>query len=127
MPHQKSKRNRIVASFKNLNEIGRCNCKDKTTIINEFVAPTGYTRSYASYLLSSHGNQVRIKPNMVMEAPVDKKPLRQRKRIYDDKVLKPLKRIWLIMGCICGKRLVPMLKEVIPVLKKHNEITFEPY
>jgi hypothetical protein len=33
-----------------------------------------------------------------------------------------LKKIWLIMGYICGKRLAPILKEIIFRLKEYNEI-----
>jgi hypothetical protein len=40
-------------------------------------------------------------------------------------VLDALKKIWLIMGCICGKRLAPMLEEVIGVLQRHKEIELE--
>jgi hypothetical protein len=30
------------------------------------------------------------------------------------------------MDCICGKRLAPVLKDIIPVLESHNEIRLEP-
>jgi len=103
----------------------RASKKEKTMILNEFVALTNYNRFYASYLLSSHGKRIWVKSNVVMEAQVNKKPKRQRMKIYDGKVLKALTKIWLIMGCICGKRLKPILKEIILVLKKHNEIALD--
>lgn len=34
--------------------------KDKVLLLNEFIALTGYTRSYATYVLRSHGKKVRI-------------------------------------------------------------------
>jgi hypothetical protein len=40
-------------------------------------------------------------------------------------VFTALLNIWLIMDCICGKRLAPMLKELVPLLQKHREITID--
>lgn len=34
-------------------------------------------------------------------------------------------KIWLIMDCICGKRLAPILKEIIRVLVRHKEIRID--
>jgi hypothetical protein len=54
-----------------------------------------------------------------------KKVKRIRDRTYDEQVVKVLKKVWLIMGFICGKRLKPALKEVIPVLEKYKEIELD--
>lgn len=100
--------------------------KQKGTILDEFTQLTGYTRCYASYLLGNHGKRVRISSNVVVVGDVRKrKKKRDRHTIYDSRVLDALKKIWLIMDCICGKRLAPMLKEVIEVLERHKEIEFE--
>ncbi len=36
-------------------------------------------------------------------------------------------KIWLIMDCICicGKRLAPILREIVPRLEKHREIRLD--
>lgn len=97
---------------------------EKGIILSELTFLTGYHRTYASWLLSNHGRKIRVSHGLVIETEVNRnsKPKRQRERIYGDKVLRALTKIWLIMGCICGKRLAPILKEIIPRLKEHNEI-----
>lgn len=102
---------------------------EKGIILSELTSLTGYHRTYASWLLSNHGRKIRISHKLVIETEVNrnKKPERQRERIYGDKVLRALTKIWLIMGCICGKRLAPMLKEIIPRLKEHNEVLKAQY
>ena len=100
--------------------------KQKGIILDEFTQLTGYTRCYASYLLGRHGKRIRIRGNVVVVGDVRVRTSRRnRHKIYDTKVLDALKKIWLIMDCICGKRLAPVLKEVIRVLERHNEIELE--
>lgn len=100
--------------------------REKGRILDEFTQLTGYTRCYASYLLGNHGKRVRISSNVVLVGDVRKRiKKRNRHTIYNTKVLDALKKIWLIMDCICGKRLAPMLKEVIEVLERHKEIELE--
>ncbi len=99
--------------------------KQKGIILEEFVALTGYDRCYATRLLRTHGKKVYINGNTVIVGDVGKKIKKQRSRFYDQVVLTVLTKIWLIMDCICGKRLVPMLPDLIPILKKHHEITLD--
>ncbi len=111
---------RVIASrYRNSNK------KEKGEILEQFVELTGYTRSYASYLLGSHGKKLRITSNVVIVGDVGKKTKRNRDKTYDSRVLDALKKIWFIMDCICGKRLAPMLGEVIGVLERFGEIEFE--
>ncbi len=99
--------------------------KQKCIILEGFTALTGYARCYAAYLLRNHGKKKYIGEKLVIVGDVGKKTRRQVQRFYDQKVCAALKEIWLIMDCICGKRLAPMLKEVIPILQKHNEIEID--
>lgn len=102
--------------------------REKGIILDEFTQLTGYTRCYASYLLGRHGKRVRIRGNVIVVGDVRVRTRRRsRHKIYDSKVLDALKKIWLIMDCICGKRqrLAPMLEEVIGVLGRHKEIELE--
>jgi hypothetical protein len=99
--------------------------KRKGIILNEFIELTGHNRSYASHILQSHGKKIRISNNTVIEGDIRNRAKRKRQKKYDDKVLKGLKKIWGIMDCICGKRLAPMLKEIICILERYKEIRLD--
>lgn len=96
--------------------------KDKGTILGEYTELTGYNRCYASFLLRNHGRRIRISNNTLLVGECRKRVKRNRDRTYDEQVVKALKKIWLIMGFICGKRLKPALKEVVPILERYKEI-----
>ena len=99
--------------------------KEKGTILGEYTELTGYNRCYAAFLLGNQGRRMRINDNTVLVGDCRKKVKRTRDRIYDERLVRVLKRVWLIMGFICGKRLKPELKEVIPILEKHKEIELD--
>jgi hypothetical protein len=99
--------------------------KEKRKILDELVHLTGYTRTYASWLLSHHGRKVYLtgrngKKYRVIGSITKVK--RNRKKIYDEEVLSSLKKIWLIFDCPCGKRLAPSLPWMIKKLEKHEEL-----
>jgi hypothetical protein len=99
--------------------------KQKGRILEEFAALTGYDRCYAAYLLRTHGKKVYVGKNAVIVADAGKRTTNLRQRFYDHLVLAALSVIWYIMDCICGKRLAPMLKTIIPILEKHHEIQLD--
>lgn len=99
--------------------------KRKGIILDEFIELTGYNRSYASHILQAHGKKIRVGNDRVIEGDIRNRAKRKRLKKYDDKALKGLKKIWGIMDCICGKRLAPMLKEVIGILERHKEIRLD--
>lgn len=103
----------------------RASKKDKNTILNEFTQLTGYNRCYAAFLLRSKGNKLRINNKTVLVGDLTRGIKRNRPRTYDDKVVCTLKKIWFVMDCICGKRLAPTLKELIPILERHQEIELD--
>jgi hypothetical protein len=71
---------RVIASrYQNSNK------KEKGKILKEFIELTGYTRSYASYLLGSHGKRLRITSSVVIVGDVRKKTKRNRDKIYDSR------------------------------------------
>lgn len=100
----------------------KANKKHKGLILNEFTALTGYNRSYASYLLNNHGKTVKISPGIAFKVDVRQKVKRQRKRLYGESIKKALIKIWQIMGFPCGKRLKPVLSEVVSKLKGFGEL-----
>jgi hypothetical protein len=99
--------------------------KEKYIILGEFTQLNGYNRCYAAFLLREHGKRLRVNTNTVLVGDFRKRVKRNKPRIYDDKVESALKKIWFLMDCICGKRLAPMLGELIGVLERFGEIELE--
>ena len=101
--------------------------KDKTRILEEFCATTGYNRIYAARILRLSprrtigyskigGKEVKY---VIGKA---KKIKRVRNKIYIYDVFLALKKIWTIFDFICSKRLKPFMAEAIEKLTKHKEI-----
>src|SRR6266849_3007553 len=99
--------------------------KEKSTILGEYTQLTGYNRCYAAFLLRNHGRRMRVNNNTVLVGDCRKKVKRTRDRTYDEEVVRVLKKVWQIMGFICGKRLKAALKEVILNLEKYKEIELD--
>lgn len=100
----------------------RAKKKEKGMILNEFIKLTGYNRSYGAHVLQIHGRKVYIDSKTVMVGDIRKKAQRKRQAFYDSAVTEALKKVWYIMDCICGKRLAPVLREVVPRLQRFKEI-----
>jgi hypothetical protein len=81
----------------------------RTVILDEFVAVTGYERKYAIRLLLG---PIRS------PAPIR----RPRVAHYGPDVQKALSVAWLAANGICAKRLVPFLPELIPTLERHGHL-----
>lgn len=84
--------------------------KQKTVILNEFIASTGYKRKYAIRLLS------------LPEVPVPRKIKRPRSRFYSKSLQEALKTAWCASNCIASKRLAPFLAELVPILEHHGHL-----
>jgi hypothetical protein len=104
---------------------GRAGKKQKGQLLDEVVALTGYSRWYAVGLLRGQGKAIQLSPRVRLVGDLACSPKRVRARRYDAPVVRELKRIWVIMDGICGKRLVAVLPELIGVLEKHHEIALE--
>lgn len=85
----------------------------KQKILDAFVTATGCTRKHAIVLF---GAKIQEKP----------KARRPRPKFYDATVTDSLKKIWEAAGCICSKRLIPFMPELIPTLERCNYIVLEP-
>ena len=107
----------------------RSSKKEKGKILDEFVLTTGYTRKYASWILRLWGTKryVRIDGQLVslVVGQPRKKKRKSRVREYDEEVFKALKKVWYIFRCLCGKRLAPVLRTMLPILYKFGEIDFD--
>lgn len=75
--------------------------------------------------LRNHDNKIRIAKDKVLVVDVVKKAKRKRQSAYGEAVKKALTTIWYIMDCICGKRLAPMLPEIIPRLDRYRVISLD--
>lgn len=84
--------------------------REKTQILDEFVANTGYNRSYARRVLGQGKLRAR------------KKHYSPRKRIYDLEVFYALRTLWVVADGICGQRLKPFIPELIRILEGKKEI-----
>ncbi len=100
----------------------RARKKEKGDILDTFVESTGYNRVYAARVLRGHGKRVEVKPGIVLEGDANAKAKREREAEYGPTVVKALTKVWKIMDCLCGKRLAPMLPEVVPRLVSRGEL-----
>lgn len=99
--------------------------KEKKGILDEFVRLTGYNRCYASAMLKNYGKKTRISSQVVLMSDPSLKAKRNYTKTYGDKVKLVLITIWFILDCICGKRMKPVLGEVIDRLQHHGEIELD--
>jgi hypothetical protein len=87
--------------------------REKSRILDEFVAATGYNRKYAIHLL-------RNRPSR----PSQKK--RGRRPIYGPDVVAALVQVWEACGHLCGKRLQPFMPDMVEALERHGELKLAP-
>ena len=90
----------------------------KSVILDEFVEATGYHRKYAIAVLES---AIILRPLGARSAAPR---LRQRK--YGVSIEQPFLELWGTSGCLCPKRLMPFLAELIESLERFDEISFCP-
>lgn len=114
------KEKRAVAAVKAA-AYGKAAKKGKGEILDQFIELTGYARRYAARLLRSHNKKTKI-GKLTVAADLRKHDSFSRQPTYGPEVVQVLKQIWIVLDCICGKRLQPALASVIPVLKAHREI-----
>lgn len=97
--------------------------KEKGAILNEFVELTGFARSYAALVLRNQGRVVQVNRKVRVRGDVGKRLSRPgRGPTYDAETVKVLVQVWRIMDYICGKRLAPVLGEMVERLLRHNEL-----
>ena len=101
----------------------RARKKEKGLMLDEFTELTGYGRRYASHVLMCHGRRVRINETTVIQGDIRKRISRKKPSVYDNDVLEALKKVWDVMDYICGKRLGPVLKEIVMRLERCGEIS----
>ena len=90
---------------------------NKTRILDEFVALTGYHRKYGIPLLSQ--------PCDSGAKTVQDEPIRSR-RVYDEAVKEALIVMWEASDRICGKRLKAILPELLGAIECHGHLSLGP-
>ena len=88
--------------------------KDKSRILDEFIAVTGHHRKHGIRLLRQLEDD--------QEAPC---PTRDR-RIYDDAVREAVIVIWEAADRICGKRLKAAMPHLVESMERHGHLALDP-
>lgn len=85
----------------------------KSEILDAVCAVTGFNRDYARRALKA-----ALTPRVV-------KPRTPRPPKYDAKVVAALEKCWAVVNAPAGKRLAPILGELVPVLRQHGELDID--
>ena len=85
----------------------------KGRILDELCATTGWHRNHARKALTQ-----ALRPAVV-------RPRRPRPPKYGPKVVAALVFCWAVLGMPAGKRLAPMLAELVPVLRRFGELDID--
>jgi hypothetical protein len=92
--------------------------KQRTRILDEFVAVSGYHRKHAIRLLGGEDQDTR-KLRPPGEGPGGR-------RIYDEAVKEALIVTWETADRICGKRLKAVLPELVAAMERHGHLSLDP-
>ena len=84
--------------------------KDKSLILDEFIAATGHHRKHGIRLLGQAGDAK------------DKAPGVKGRRIYDEAVREAVIMIWEASDRICGKRLKAALPHLVESMERHGHL-----
>ena len=101
----------------------KANRKGKTRILDEFVAATGYNRSYAAMLLRNYRGARTVASSGGSTRVVAEKHARKaggRPPVYGKDVQLALEKLWKRFGYLCGKRLVPVIRTTLPFVSAHR-------
>lgn len=83
----------------------------KTMILNELCATTGWHRNHARKALAA-----ALKPKLVKPARKARAPK------YDENTVVALGFCWAVLGAPTGKRLAPMMGDLVPRLRRFEEL-----
>jgi hypothetical protein len=87
--------------------------EEKTRILEEFIAISGYHRKSAIRLLNSPA---------AGSAP----PRRTPRTVYDHAVREALQVLWEASDRVCGKRLKALIPTLVPALESHGHMQLDP-
>ena len=94
----------------------RADRTEKGRILEHLMTVTGYNRKYLIGLLvhppPSPGS-ARLRH-------------RKRRRVYTERVRRVLQELWETLDCVCGKRLVAAIPDLLESLHRHGELEVDP-
>ena len=85
---------------------------DRITILDEFVALTGYHRKHA----------IRV----LREEAAIAKAARTGNRLYDEAVRQALTVLWEAADRVCGKRLKALIPMLVDAMERHGHLDLDP-
>ena len=86
---------------------------DRKRMLSEFIAVSGYHPKYAIEILNREESGVK--------APQK----RNRPRLYDEAARQTLIVLWEASDRVCGKRLKPLLRILLPALERHGHLSLD--
>jgi hypothetical protein len=101
--------------------------KQRFQILDDVQDLTGYNRHYAAWLLRNYGKRRVVtdaqgQPTLLVVGKKNKCLATQRPRTYDQAVRKEILFLWDCFDQMCGKRLVAIFPDLLPVLVQWNQI-----
>ena len=93
---------------------------ERSRILDEFAAVTGYHRKHAIRLLAGRGKR-EDEPDK-SDAPPSATPCR---RTYGVEVRDALIQLWEVADRVCSKRLRPMVPVLLPALERHGRVVLD--
>ncbi|MBP1648717.1 MAG: putative transposase for insertion sequence element [Bacteroidetes bacterium] len=104
--------------------------KGRGVILDEFTHTTGYTRTYAARVLAhwlrkkvlTIGGVRTIYVLGLKKSKPKGKNAPKRPATYGSDIVRLLKILWAMAGGLCGKRLAPFIRDVVPVLERFEEL-----
>lgn len=88
----------------------------KSQVLDEYVAITGYNRSYAAWAIrQAHKSRIDGRKKKA------KRP-RIREKKYADAEFKAIRKIWATLGMPAGKRPAPYMEEIVAVMERFGEL-----
>jgi hypothetical protein len=103
--------------------------RGKGRILDEIVPLTEYSRAYAAMVLHQWGSthwHVGPRGPLRFVAGAPPRPRRRPQPRYDEPVRQSLIRLWYLCDCMCGKRLVPAIRALLPVYQRWGELKVPP-
>ncbi len=93
---------------------------ERSRILDEFTAVTGYHRKHAIRLLSGRGDLERVEPHTDNQDQAEARRCR-----YGPEVRDALIQLWEVADRVCSKRLQPMIAVLLPALERHGRVTLD--
>lgn len=94
----------------------RATKRQKSRMLDEYVAITGYNRSYAAWVIrQAYSSKIDGRKKKA-------KPPRVREKRYADAEFKAIRKIWATLGMPAGKRLAPYMEEIVAVMERFGEL-----